>query len=133
MAEKTDNSFAGNLRAKLCKLFLHCVFSNPEFIKNEISKHLEVPIGDVVLRYERNRTDEQGNEIARYFTLFLYDVEFVLRYDKRVEEPKEIEVPKVVNKPKKWWQLEPGTMVVIEKKKSSETPTFHWVLNAIDH
>ena len=49
-------------------------------------------------------------------------------------EPKATPVePKVVNKPKKWWQREPDTMVVIEKKKSSETPKFHWVLNAIDH
>ena len=62
MQEKPDNSFADNLRIKLCKLFLHCVFSNPEFIKGEIEKHLEIPEGGVKLRYERNRTDEQGNE-----------------------------------------------------------------------
>ena len=132
MQENPDNSFAENLRIKLCKLFLHCVFSNPEFISGEIEKHLEIPEGGVKLRYERNHTDEQGNEVSRYYTLFVYGVELILRYDKRIEEPREIEVPKVVNKPKKWWQREPDTMVVIEKKKSSETPKFHWVLNAID-
>ena len=130
--KKVDTAFADSIKQKLCMLFLHCVFSKPEFISGEIEKHLEIPEGGVKLRYERNHTDEQGNEVSRYYTLFVYGVELILRYDKRIEEPREIEVPKVVNKPKKWWQREPDTMVVIEKKKSSETPKFHWVLNAID-
>ena len=124
--------FAGSLRATLCKLFLHCAFTNPELIKGWIVKHLEIPEENVRVRYERNRTDDNGNEIARYFVLFVLDTEFVLKFDKKIEAPKEIEVPKVVNKPKKWWQREPDTMVVVEKVMPTDEPKFHWVLNAID-
>ena len=132
MNGKAEKTFADSLRARLCKLFLHCVFTNPEFIVGSIKKHLEATSDDVALRYERSTTDEQGNELAKYYTIFLYGNEFILRYDKRVEEPKEIDVPKVVNKPKKWWKREYETMAIVERKKSSKTPILHWVLNCID-
>lgn len=129
--KEIKNSFADNLKEKLCKLFLHCMFNSPDFVGREIEKHLEMQTNSVILRYERNRTNENGDEISKYYTLFVYDVEFVLRFDKRLEEPAEINVPKVVKKPKKWWQIEAKDTVVIEKKKVSETPTIYWVLNSI--
>ena len=73
-----------------------------------------------------------GVEICKYYTLFILECEYVLRFDRRVDEPKEIEVPKVVNLPKKWWQNEPSKTIIKEKIMSSEKPTVRWLLSAID-
>ena len=130
--KKVDTAFADSIKQKLCTLFLHCVFTNPEFIKGKIATHLNTDVSTVKMSQERIVTDDNGEELYKVYRLYLFGCEFILRYDKRTEEPREIEVPKVVNKPKKWYQRTPDTMVVIEKKKSSEKPTCHWVLNMID-
>ena len=119
------------IKERLCTLFLHCIFINPEFIKGEISKHLEIPKEDVSLSVENVETDENGNEVCKVYKLGIFGVELKLRYIKRVEEPREIEVPKIVKLPRKWYEYEPETMVVTEKKKIKQT--FHWVLDSIEY
>ena len=122
-----------NLRNKIRSLFLWTALHKPEYIVGEISKHLEIPIDSIKLREEKNVTDDNGEVKYSNFTLLVYDVEFVLRFTRKVEQPKEIEVPKVVNKPKKWYQFgEPETEVVIEKQPSREKPRMYWVLSSVD-
>ena len=114
----------GNL---LSNLFLFTAFNNPEFIKGAVSKHLNTSIEDIRVSLT------EATEERRKYTLAVYDNEFVLSFDKRVEKPKEIKVPKIVKKPKKWYQIsEPGSMVVVETKLSSEKPFDYWVLTAIE-
>lgn len=130
--KKVTSSIADSFRGNLHRLFLHCVFTNPECISKDIAKHLAIEEENIKLRYERNKVDEEGVEICKYYTLFIIECEYVLRFDRRVDEPKEIEVPKVVNLPKKWWQNEPSKTIIKEKIMSSEKPTVRWLLSAID-
>lgn len=128
--KKVNNSFVETIKDKLSMLFLHCVFSNPEFIKGEISKHLELPKNKIGLNLEKTTTDENNEEVYRVYRLNVYDEEFLLRYDRKVEKPREIKVPKVVTLPKKWYQSEPSTRIVVEPKQTKQS--VHWVLNMID-
>ena len=128
---KMSSTFAESVKGKLSTLFLHCVFTKPEFIKGEISKHLELPHEKVILNHEKTINDKNGEELYNIFKLNVYDIDLALRFDKRIESPKIIKVPKVVNKPKKWYQSEPETMVVIEEKQAKQT--YHWTLNSIEY
>ena len=131
--EKKIMSMRENLREKLCKLFLHTFISKPQLIRWQILKHLEVPEENVVLREERNVTDDDGNVLYSLFTLLIFEYEYILRFDKRVEQPKDIDVPKVVKTDKKWWEFrKPNHEVVIEKKPSIERPLTHWLLSSIE-
>ena len=130
--KKVTPSMRESLHEKLCKLFLHSYVAQPELLKGFIAKHIEVPEDNVILREERSVKDDKDNVLYMLFTLFIFEYEFVVRFEKRVEEPKEIEVPKVVNKPKKWYQITPDTMVITEKKPSSDKPLIHWLMAAID-
>ena len=112
---------------KLKKLFLHCSFIKPEFIRGEVSKYLEIPIDKVELKCEKEE------ENSRLYNLSLYDVSFTLGFNKKVEQPKEIDVPKIVKKPKKWWQLSDKTEIIIEKKLPKTKPLEYWVLSHIDY
>lgn len=131
--EKKIMTMRENLREKLCKLFLHTFISKPQLIRGQILKHLEIPEASISMREERNVTDDDGNVLYSLFTLKLFEYEFILRFDKRVELTKEIDVPKVVNTDKRWWQFtKPDHEVVIEKKPSSERPLVHWLLSSIE-
>lgn len=133
MQEKgIDKTFADHLRTKLKTLFLHCVFNTPDFIIGEVSKHFELPIENVKLRESKVDKDENDNVTCVHYTLFMFEHEFVLSFCKKVEEPKIIDVPKVVYKPKKWWQLNPSKTIIVEKKKTSEKPFIRWILNEIN-
>ena len=135
MQEKTEvkNLFAESICERLSTLFLHCVFTNPEFIKDEVSKHLHTSIDKVKFELLDTIINENGEELSKHYRLCVFGTDITLIFDKKVEEPKEIEVPKVVNKPKKWWEVVgPDTMVVVEKKKTSDKPTIRWVLKVID-
>lgn len=54
--EKKVDELVGSICEKLRKLFLHCAFINPDFIKGQISKHLEIPIEKVSLTCESSHT-----------------------------------------------------------------------------
>lgn len=131
--KKIKSSMRENLREKLCNLFLHTFISQPNLIRGQILKHLDMPEENVLLREERNVTDDEGNILYALFTLSIFEYEFILRFDRRVELPKEIEVPKVIKAEKKWWEFtKPDHEVVIEKKPSSERPLVHWLLSRIN-
>lgn len=124
--KKITPSFKDNMRDKLCKLFLHSFFTQPNFLKGQVIKHLEIPDENVVL--EKKSEDE--NFVV--FNLSLFDYNYLVTFKKRIEEPKEIEVPKIVLKPKKWYQRTPEQMVVVEKQPSSDKPLNHWLLVKIE-
>ena len=130
---KIDHTFADNLHSKLSKLFLHTIFVNPNFLKGGISNHLEIPIEDISLVEETIIEDENKEVVSSVYSLSIFESKFKLRFDKRIEQPKEIEIPKIVKKPKKWYQIgEPESMVIVEKKLSSKKPLMNWVLNSIE-
>ena len=131
MQEKAP-SMRDSLHEKLCKLFLYAFVTQPNLLKGLVAKHIEVPEENVILREEKTVKDDNDNILYMSFTLLIFEYEFVVRFDRRVEAPREIEVPKVVNKPKKWYQITPDTMVVVEKKPSSDKPLIHWLIAAID-
>ena len=131
MQEKAP-SMKESLHEKLCKLFLHTFVTQPNLLKGLVAKHIEVPENNVILREEKTVKDDNDNILYMSFILLIFEYEFVVRFDRRVEAPREIEVPKVVNKPKKWYQRTPDTMVVVEKKPSSDKPLIHWLVAAID-
>ena len=131
MQEKAP-SMRESLHEKLCKLFLHTFVTQPNLLKGLVAKHIEVPEKNVILMEEKTVKDNNDNILYMSFTLLIFEYEFVVRFDRRVEAPREIEVPKVVNKPKKWYQRTPDTMVITEKKPSSDKPLIHWLIAAID-
>ena len=131
MQEKAP-SMRESLHEKLCKLFLYSFLTQPNLLKGLVAKHIEVPEENVILREEKTVKDDNDNILYMSFTLLIFEYEFVVRFDRRVEAPREIEVPKVVNKPKKWYQRTPDTMVIVEKKPSSDKPLIHWLIAAID-
>ena len=105
-------------------LFLHTMFGNIDFLKGEVAKYFEIPESSISLIQEKDSTEENKTCI-----LSIYDEKFYLNFVKRIDEPKEIDVPKVIKKPKKWYQTEAETAVVVEKKKTK--PYTYWVLNEI--
>jgi hypothetical protein len=130
--KKVTHSIAENFRDNLHRLFLYCIFTNPEYICKDISKYFGIEESNIRIRYERNKTNDEGVEICKHYVLFIFDCEYVLTFLKRVDEPREIEVQKVVNQPKKWWQKEPTKTIVKEKIIANEKPTVRWLLSAID-
>lgn len=127
---KEETSFHKHLHKRLCMLFLHTVFSTPNFLRGEIVKHLEVPFNCV----ELGKAVEKENEISIPLSITFEDnkQEFLLVFVKRIYAAKEIEVPKVVKNDKKWWQFnEPDTKVIVEKKTINKNQ-IHWLLNAIE-
>ena len=130
MAEKELKDFYEQLKNKLETLFLHTTFTTISFLKGEIAKHLDINESNITLREERSVTDDNGNVVYTLYTLKIFDYEFVLRFNRRVTEGKEIDVPRVVKNPHKWWQFnEPDTKVVVEKKVTA--PSEYWLLATI--
>lgn len=127
---KIDAPLINGSRIELHKMFLHCIFSNPNFLKGEIAKNMEVPIENVTLKHNADVMDDNGEVKHSIYNLSIYDANFVLTFEKKVEKPRVIEVPKVVFAPKKWYQSKPERTVVVEKRETKEIT--HWVLNSID-
>ena len=121
----TDTKREDGMRTRLSMLFLNTMFGNVDFIKGEVAKHFEIPESSVALKHEKTTEDTD------VCTLFIYDDKFTLSFVKRVEEPKEINVPKVVKMPKKWYQREGETTVAVEKKQTK--PYVYWVLKNIEN
>ena len=129
MQEK--KTLVDGVRNKIRNLFLWSAVNKPDYIVGKISEHLEIPIDSIKLREERSVKGDDGEIAYSMYTLLVYDSEFILRFTRKVELPKEIEVPKVVNKSKKWYQR-PETEVVIEKQPSREKPRMYWVLSSVE-
>lgn len=122
---QTPTKRENGIREKLSTLFLNTMFGNVNFIKGEVAKHFEIPEAAVAIKHEK--TTEDTDVCA----LSIYDDKFTLTFIKGVEEPREIKVPKVVKLPKKWYQQEAKTTVIVEKKQTK--PYVYWVLKKIEN
>ena len=120
----TDTKRENGMRARLSMLFLNTMFGNVDFIKGEVAKHFEIPEGSVAIKHEK------ATEDTDVCTLSIYDDKFTLTFVKGVEEPREIKVPKVVKMPRKWYQQEAKTTVIVEKKQTK--PYVYWVLKKVE-
>jgi hypothetical protein len=127
-----NNSYFDGLKTKLKKLFLHCVFHDPELIRGEIIKHLEIPSESIGLQCERTVGNSDSEEQYKIYTLLLFGSEFMLHFKRRIEQPREINIPKVVLQPKKWYQARAKKIVVIEKKRTSDRPLVNWILSSVE-
>jgi len=126
-------SIAESFRDNMQRLFLYCVFTNPEHIRADIGKHFSIDEEKINLRCERTKTNDKGEEIKKYYFLHIFDGEYLLVFAKRVYKPKEVEIPKVVYLPKKWWQFKPSKKVVMEKKTlSNGVLNERWILKTIE-
>jgi len=125
---KSTDGYRKFLATKLSDFFLYTVFTKPELIRGKVAKHLELPDTSVSL----GKSIVSENEITIPLILTPTDCkqEFALTFKRRIDEPKEIEIPKVVKKEKKWWQFgEPESEVIVEKKTVKQTT--YWILNSI--
>ena len=122
---QTPTKRENGIREKLSMLFLNTMFGNVNFIKGEVAKHFEIPEAAVAIKHEKTTEDTD------VCTLSIYDDKFTLTFVKGVEEPREIKVPKVVKMPKKWYQQEAKTTVIVEKKQTK--PYVYWVLKEIEN
>lgn len=122
---QTPTKRENGIREKLSMLFLNTMFGNVNFIKGEVAKHFEIPEATVAIKHEKTTEDTD------VCTLSIYDDKFTLTFIKGVEEPREIKVPKVVKLPKKWYQQEAKTTVIVEKKQTK--PYVYWVLKKIEN
>lgn len=130
---KDKEKFEENLKRRLKDCFLWVVLYNVNMLKREISKHFDIPENSVGLTLKESIKNENGEVEFNIYTLSLFDHTFNLRMHRNIEEPKEIEVPKVVKNEKKWYQFgEPDSKVIIEKKMSSNKPTEKWRITAIE-
>lgn len=121
------------LKKKLASLFLYTTFIDILFLKKEIAKHFEIPESCLSLNHKETIKKEDGTIDHVIFILKIYDFDFLVRFESRIQQPKEIEVPKVVKVEKKWWQIgAPDTKVIIEKKISSDKPTEYWLVASIE-
>ena len=117
------NGYRNLLHQKICTLFLNTVFISPTFIRGELVKHLELP-NECVQLGKATETDEAVT-IPLAIVFDDNKEEFMLVFSKRVEKPKEVEVPKIVTQKRKWWQVgEHDTKVVVEKHTTKERPYF---------
>ena len=122
---QTPTKRENGIREKLSTLFLNTMFGNVNFIKGEVAKHFEIPETCVAIKHEKTTEDTD------VCTLSIYDDKFTLTFIKGAEEPREIKVPKVVKLPKKWYQQEAKTTVIVEKKQTK--PYVYWVLKKIEN
>jgi hypothetical protein len=121
---QTSTKRENGIREKLSMFFLNTMFGNVDFIKGEVAKHFDIPETCVAIKHEKTTEDTD------VCTLSIYDDKFTLTFVKGVEEPREIKVPKVVKMPKKWYQQEAKTTVIVEKKQTK--PYVYWVLKKVE-
>ena len=111
--------------------FLHCIFNQPEYLKGEISKHLEIPEDEIKITKEKEEVDDNGNPIYSIYTVSIGGRNYTTRFDKKVRSVESVKVPKLVKKEKKWWQTDNDELeVVVEEKKTKEMQ--YWVLSNIE-
>lgn len=134
MAEKVKpipSDFIVSLLSKLSDCFLYTTYTNILFLKSEIANHFDINESNITLKEKSNLKDDNDVIVYSVYCLKIFDCEFELRFNHKVTEGKEIEVPRVVkNDEKKWWQINvPDTKVIVEKKKTD--PSDYWVLASI--
>ena len=135
MSEANKNlpkDFVEQLKNKLEAYFLHTTFINVAFLKGEIAKHFNLVENNIMLKEEKNVTDDNGKLSYSLYTLRVFEAEFIVRFNHIVKDSVEIEVPKVVRGEKKWWQVnEPDAKVIVEKKRTE--PKEYWLLASISY
>jgi hypothetical protein len=118
---------------ELQTLFLHCIFNQPEYLKREISKHLEIPEDEIKITKEKENVDDNGNTIYSIYTVSIGGRNYTTRFDKKVRNAEKVKVPKLVKKKKekKWWQIDNDELeVVVEENETKEMQ--YWVLSNIE-
>ena len=116
---------------ELQTLFLYCVFNQPEYLKGEISKHLEIPEDEIKITKEKEEVDDNGNPIYSIHTISVEGKKYTTRFDKKVRNVESVKVPKLVKKQKKWWQSDDDELeVVVEEKQTKKMQ--YWVLSSIE-
>lgn len=134
MAEKVrpiPRDFIGQLLNKLSDCFLYTTYTKIPFLKGEIAKHFDINECNITLKEKSSVKGDNDVIVYSIYCLKILDCEFELRFNHKVTEGKEIEVPRVVkNDEKKWWQVNVSdTKVIVEKKKTD--PSDYWVLASI--
>jgi hypothetical protein len=117
---------------ELQTLFLYCVFNQPEYLKGEISKHLEIPEDEIKITKEKEEVDDNGNPIYSIYTISVEGKKYTTRFDKKVRNIEKVKVPKLVKKEKKWWQdkEDEELEVIVEEKETKKMQ--YWVLSNIE-
>ena len=116
---------------ELQTLFLHCIFNQPEYLKGEISKHLEIPEDEIKITKDKEEVDDNGNPIYSIYTVSIGGRNYTTRFDKKVRNVEKVKVPKLVKKEKKWWQSDDDELeVVVEEKETKKMQ--YWVLSNIE-
>lgn len=125
----SNNPYREYIRQRLCTLFLYTVFVNPLFMRREIAKHLELPIDSINLTL-----NEQTEEHSVYLLRIEFAdnlQEFSLTFNRKDEQPKEIEVPSITKRKRKWWQFSGDEELTVEKKIVSTESTTYWILHNV--
>lgn len=123
-----NSTFRKHLQGRISTLFLNTMFITPNFIKNELVKHLELPKENITL--SKPTIDGDTQTMALSITFEDSKEEFGLVFSKRIEPSTEATVPKMVKKKRKWYQLgDEETELVFEKKMTKEQP--YWLLTEI--
>jgi hypothetical protein len=117
---------------ELQTLFLYCIFNQPEYLKGEISKHLDIPEDEIKITKEKEEVDDNGNPIRSIYTVSVEGKKYTTHFDKKVRNVEKVKVPKLVKKEKKWWQNKEDEEleVIVEEKETKEMQ--YWVLSNIE-
>lgn len=117
---------------ELQTLFLYCIFNQPEYLKGEISKHLDIPEDEIKITKEKEEVDDNGNPIYSIYIVSIDGRNYTTRFDKKVRNVEKVKVPKLVKKEKKWWQNKEDEEleVIVEEKETKEMQ--YWVLSNIE-
>lgn len=111
--------------------FLHCIFNKPEYLKGEITRHLDIPEDEIKITKEKEEVDDNGNPIYSIYSLSVNGKKYTTRFDKKIRNVESVKVPKLVKKQKKWWQSDDDELeVVVEEKQTKEMQ--YWVLSNIE-
>ena len=117
---------------ELQTLFLYCIFNQPEYLKGEISKHLDIPEDEIKITKEKEEVDDNGNPIHSIYTISVEGKKYTTHFDKKVRNIEKVKVPKLVKKEKKWWQdkEDEELEVIVEEKETKKMQ--YWVLSNIE-
>ena len=79
---------------ELQTLFLHCVFNNPEYLKGEISKHLEIPEDEIKITKEKEEVDDNNNVITKTnFVTYIGPHQYLVT---KCRKPKDFKIPEKI-------------------------------------
>ena len=117
---------------ELQTLFLHCIFNQPEYLKGEITRHLDIPEENLQMIKEKEEVDDNGNPAYTIYSLSVNGKKYTTRFDRKIRNVEKVKVPKLVKKEKKWWQgkEDEELEVVVEEKETKEMQ--YWVLSNIE-